>query len=76
MGPKKGICIEQTGGREAEREAESGAHGIATLFRCILSDVVKSLSIKCLLHKSLYCSFLPESILLDNPMFLAHNKAL
>jgi hypothetical protein len=64
------------GGCEAECEAESEAYGIATLFRRILSDVVKSLSKKCLLHKYLWCSALAESIVQDIPTFLAHTKAL
>jgi hypothetical protein len=43
---------EGTGGCEAEAEP----HETASLLRCTLSAVMKSLSEKCLLHKYLLCS--------------------
>jgi hypothetical protein len=51
-------------------------HGTATLLRCTLSVVVKSLSEKCLLHKYLLCSILAEAIAQDIPTFPAHIRAL
>jgi hypothetical protein len=57
-------------------EAESKPQGTATLLRCTLSVVVKSLSEKCLLHKYLLCSILAKSIVQDIPTFLAHTTAL
>jgi hypothetical protein len=57
-------------------EAESKPHGTATLLRCTLSAVVKSLSEKCLLHKYLLHSILAESVVQDITTFLAHTTAL
>jgi hypothetical protein len=73
----EGVCNEGTGGcGQCSCEAESQSHGTATLIRCILSAVVKSLSKKCLLHRYLLCSILTESLMLDNPNFLPLTKAL
>jgi hypothetical protein len=44
--------------------------------KCTLSDVVKSLSEKCLLHKYLLGSILAESVVQDITTFLAHTTAL
>lgn len=79
-----GVITEGKGSKEGEGtgdcghdcEAESESHGTANLFRCTLSDVVKSLSRKCLLHKYLLCSLLAESIVQDIPTFPAHTAAL
>jgi hypothetical protein len=57
-------------------EAESKPHGAATLLRCTLSDVVKSLSEKCLLQKYFLHSILTESVAQDLSTFLAHTTAL
>jgi hypothetical protein len=43
---KDGIYNEGTEGCRAQCEAESKLHGTATLFRCILAAVLKSLSKK------------------------------
>jgi hypothetical protein len=51
-------------------------HGIATLLRCTLSAVVKSLSEKCVLHKYLLCSILAESVVQDIPAFPAPTRRL
>jgi hypothetical protein len=67
-----------TGTRDCgdECEAESKPCGNATLLRCPLSAVVKSLSEKCLLHKYLLHIILVESIVQNIATFLAHTTAL
>jgi hypothetical protein len=57
-------------------EAESKPHGTATLLRCTLSAVEKSLLQKYLLHKYLLRSMLSESVVQDIQTFLAHTTAM
>jgi hypothetical protein len=56
--------------------AETEPYGTATMLRCTLSAVVKSLSKKCLPHKYLLCIVLTESIAQVIPAFPAHTRAL
>jgi hypothetical protein len=64
-----------TGGCGDDQEAESETCGTATLLRCLLSVVVKSLSEKCLPYKYLLHSILAESIVQDILTFPAHTKS-
>jgi hypothetical protein len=59
-GSKEGVCHERTGDCGNEREVNFEPRGTATLWRCKLSAVVKSLPEKCLLHKYLLCSTIGE----------------
>jgi hypothetical protein len=71
-GAKKGVCNEGSGGCGSDCAAESELHVTATLLRCTISTVVKSLFEKCLLHNNLLRSILAESVVQDIPTLLAH----
>jgi hypothetical protein len=73
---KEGVCNDGMRGCGSACEAESEPHGTATLLRCTVSAVEKSLPEKCLLHKYLLCKTVEESIVQDIPNFHAHTKAL
>jgi hypothetical protein len=71
MNPNKG-----TEGCGTECEVESETLGTASLFRCIFSAVVKSLSQKCLLHKYFQRSIFDSSMLQVLPTLPVHTTAL
>jgi hypothetical protein len=75
-GFKEGACNEGTGGCGSDCAAESEPHGTATLLRCTLSAVVKSLSKEYLLHKYLLRSILEESIVQVIATCPVHTTAL
>jgi hypothetical protein len=67
---------EDSEGCGIECENESEPCGTATLFRRTLSEMQKSLSAKCLLHKKYLYIIFAESILHGCPTFSAHTLAL